>query len=326
VHLSTQILAGAVPRHADRNELHGEGIHVLPDGSEEAGRLVLGGNLGSVHTIMRQVPGTLESSEEFADGRDECGGLSKIDPRANAAVLSIDRAKGPSRKSLESHLAAALRSEDSELHQILSALEEISNGLKSGALNERSLDNALQRAASCAMRQSLLDREIRCLAVTDDLTGIYNRRGFLASATHHLKLAHRNSQDALLLYCDVDNLKGINDTFGHEAGDLALTRAAEALTATFRDSDILARLGGDEFAVLASDASIASRQVIVPRIEQSLEKANIRESRFKLSFSIGMARFDPRAASTLGELMAHADWDMYLHKRQHRRADSASSA
>jgi GGDEF domain-containing protein len=66
--------------------------------------------------------------------------------------------------------------------------------------------------------------------------------------------------------------------------------------------------------------------VIVPRIEQSLEKANIRESRFKLSFSIGMARFDPRAASTLGELMAHADWDMYLHKRQHRRADSASSA
>jgi two-component system cell cycle response regulator len=274
---------------------------------------------------MGQLRGALQSSEECGASRNECESRSETDPRANAAVLSIDRGKGASRKNLESHLASALRSEDSELDQILSALEEISNGLKSGALNERSLENALQRAASCAIRQSLLDREIRCLAVTDELTGLYNRRGFLASVTHHLKLAHRNSQDALLLFCDVDNLKGINDSFGHEAGDVALIRAAEALTETFRDSDILARLSGDEFAVLASDASIASRQVIVPRIEESLEKANIAESRFKLSFSIGMARFDPRAARTLGELMAHADWDMYLHKRRHRKSGSVCS-
>jgi diguanylate cyclase (GGDEF)-like protein len=275
---------------------------------------------------MWQVPGALQSSEEYAASRDEREGLSKTDPRANAAVLSIDRGKGTPKNTLESLLASALRSEDSELDEILSVLEEISSGLKSGALNERSLDNALQRAASCAMRQSLLDREIRCLAVTDDLTGLYNRRGFLASATHHLKLAHRNSQDALLLFCDVDNLKGINDSFGHKAGDVALIRAADALKETFRDSDILARLGGDEFAVLASDASIASRQVIVPRIERSLEKANIAESRFKLSFSIGMARFDPKVAHTLGELTAHADWDMYLHKRRHRRSGSVCSA
>ena len=275
---------------------------------------------------MRQVRGALQSSEECACSHDESESLSKIDPRANVAVLSINRAKGASKNTLESLLASALRSEDSELDEILSALEEISNGLKSGALNERNLDNALQRAASCAMRQSLLDREIRCLAITDDLTGLYNRRGFLASATHHLKLAHRNSQDALLLFCDVDNLKGINDSFGHKTGDAALIRAADALTETFRDSDILARLGGDEFAVLASDTSIASRQVIVSRIEDSLEKENLAEPRFKLSFSIGMARFDPRAANTLGELTAHADWDMYLHKRRHSRQSARYSA
>src|SRR5580658_723752 len=268
---------------------------------------------------MRQVPGALRSSEECAAGREEYAGSFEADPRATPAVLSIDRGKGASKSPLESHLAAALRSEDSELDQILSALEEISNGLKSGAHNESSLEKALQRAASCAMRQSLLDREIRFLAVTDDLTGLFNRRGFLASATHHLKLAHRNSQDALLLFCDVDNLKGINDSFGHEAGDVALMRAANALADTFRDSDILARLGGDEFAVLASQASIPNRQAMLPRIEGNLEKVNAGESRFKLSFSIGMARFDARAAQTLGELMAHADWDMYLHKRRHRR-------
>ena len=115
---------------------------------------------------MRPALGSLQSSEDCVTSRDERESLSETDPRANAAVLSIDRGKGASRKTLESHLASALRSEDSELDQILSALEEISNGLKSGVLNERSLDNALQRAASCAMRQSLLDREIRCLAVT----------------------------------------------------------------------------------------------------------------------------------------------------------------
>jgi two-component system cell cycle response regulator len=267
---------------------------------------------------MRKVPGASRSFEEYAAGREEYAGPSEADPRANAAVLSIDRGKGPSKSALESLLASALRSKDSELDQILSALEEISNGLKSGARNQSSLEKVLQRAASCAMRQSLLDREIRFLAVTDDLTGLFNRRGFLASATHHLKLAHRHSQDALLLFCDVDNLKGINDSFGHAAGDVALIRAANALADTFRDSDILARLSGDEFAVLASEASIPNRQAIVPRIEENLEKVNAEESRFKISFSIGMARFDSGAARTLGELMAHADWDMYLHKRRHR--------
>jgi two-component system, cell cycle response regulator len=267
---------------------------------------------------MRQVPGALRSSEEHGAGRYEYEGPSETGPRSNAAVLSIDGVTSAPKDTLESYLASALRSEDSELDQILSALEEISNGLKSRALKESTLDNALQRAASCAMRQSLLEREIRCLAVTDDLTGLYNRRGFFAAATHHLKLAQRNSQDALLVFCDVDNLKGINDCFGHKAGDVALIRAADALAETFRDSDILARVSGDEFAVLASDASIPCSQAIVPRIEKNLQKANAEESRFELSFSIGMARFDSEAARTLGELMAHADWDMYLHKRRHR--------
>ena len=244
--------------------------------------------------------------------------LSPVHHRSNAKVVSMHRGQGARKDSLRSALDSVLRSNDPELDQILSALEEISNGLKSGALNTGSLNNALQRAASCALRQSLTDREIRCLAVSDELTGLYNRRGFLASATHQLKLAHRQSEDVLLLFCDVDNLKYINDSFGHHEGDLALVRAADALEETFRDSDILARLGGDEFAVLASDASIPNRQAIVPRIEKSLEKANAEESRYTLSFSIGVARFNPQTPASLGELMARADQDMYVHKKFHR--------
>jgi two-component system cell cycle response regulator len=252
--------------------------------------------------------------------RDE-EALETVSPmfrQSSTKVVSMDRGHSAPKETLTAALDAALRSADPELDEILSALEEIAKGLKSGARNAPKLENALQRAASCALRQSLMDREIRSLAVTDELTGLYNRRGFLAAATHQLKVAHRQGVDALLLFCDVDNLKQINDSFGHREGDLALVRAADALEETFRDSDILARLSGDEFAVLALDASSPSRQAIVPRIEKSLEKANAQELRYPLSFSIGMARFDPRTPTSLGELMARADQEMYAHKKTRR--------
>jgi len=265
---------------------------------------------------------SLRGSGNCTAGQGDPEGLSPGDLKSNDRVLSIARGRSILRETLESLLSSALRSEDAELDQILSALEEISNSAKSGGLSARSLDKALQRAASCAVRQSLLDREVRSLAITDELTGLYNRRGFLASATHQLKLAHRNTQDVLLLFCDVDNLKGINDSFGHREGDLAIIRAADALEETFRDSDIVARLGGDEFAVLASVASVPNGRAIIPRIEKNLEKANAEESRYRLSFSIGIARFHPETSSSLGELMARADQDMYLHKKYESRPAS----
>jgi len=261
---------------------------------------------------------SLQSLDECLREPEDRERLSAMHLESNAKALSAARENGSPRESVESALRSVLRSNDPELDQILCALEEISNGLKSGAPNARSLDNALRRAASCALRQSLMDREIRCLALTDELTGLNNRRGFLAAAIHQLKLAHRQGEDVLLLFCDVDNLKQINDSFGHHEGDLALVRAAAALKETFRDSDILARLGGDEFAVLASDASIPSRLAIVPRMENILEKANAACMRYRLSFSIGVARFDPHTPASLGELMARADQDLYVHKRLRR--------
>lgn len=302
-------------------------IQGSPDGSLKGVKLQL--LTLDLSTLVPRVNGAMSQRGPLQDkhiGDKEAP--ESIDPvyhAPNAKVLSMDRGKNSSNKPLETALYSALRSNDPELEQILSALEEISNGLKSGAPNSRSLDNALQRAASCALRQSLIDREIQSLAVTDDLTGLYNRRGFLASATTQLKLAHRHSENVLLLFCDVDNLKEINDSFGHQAGDVALVQAAVALQETFRDSDILARLGGDEFAVLASDASFPNRNAIVPRIEKSLERWNAQEGRYTLSFSIGVARFDPQAAVSLGELMARADQDMYVHKKFHRRVRISKS-
>jgi len=178
---------------------------------------------------------------------------------------------------MESLVTSAFTSEDRELDKILRALSDLSKTFISGAVDPVAVDATLKRAALWAVQKSLLDREVRSLAITDDLTGFFNRRGFLASVTQQLKLARRDTQSVLLFYFDVDDLKAINDSFGHREGDLALIRTADALEETFRDSDVLARLSEDEFAVLAWEACIPHTQVILSRMEKHLEKVNAEE-------------------------------------------------
>jgi len=122
------------------------------------------------------------------------------------------------------------------------------------------------------------------------------------------------------LFCDVDNLKKINDNFGHHEGDLALIRAADALEQSFRGSDIVSRLGGDEFVVLASETSQQTQEIILRRLEKNLRKSGAIETRYDLSLSVGVARFDPKRAITLGELMVQADKAMYEKKNSARKA------
>jgi diguanylate cyclase (GGDEF)-like protein len=112
------------------------------------------------------------------------------------------------------------------------------------------------------MKQAILDRELRQQALTDDLTCLFDRRGFFAAATQQLKRAMRNSERQLLFFCDLDGLKQINDKCGHLEGDLALIRVAEALEKSFRRSDIVARLAGDEFVVLAIETDESCEEML----------------------------------------------------------------
>jgi PAS domain S-box-containing protein len=89
-----------------------------------------------------------------------------------------------------------------------------------------------------------MEEELRMLSLTDELTGLYNRRGFLTLCEQQLKMANRAKQGVYMLYADVDGLKKINDSLGHKEGDYALINTARVLTDTFRESDIIARLGG----------------------------------------------------------------------------------
>jgi diguanylate cyclase (GGDEF)-like protein len=227
-------------------------------------------------------------------------------------------------KDLEGSLISALLSTDKDLSHILNELDRISDALRSGKPEEEILRVAVHPAVWYAVKHALIERELRHLALCDDLTSLYNRRGFFAAATQQLKVARRNQKPALLLFCDLDSLKSINDAFGHREGDLALVRAADALETVFRDSDVLARISGDEFAVLATDLPPRHQQTIFARLQKALNRAGKDEPRYELSLSCGTAWFDPHNPVSLGALMEEADRAMYERKRSSRTPETAT--
>jgi diguanylate cyclase (GGDEF)-like protein len=264
--------------------------------------------------LLGDIGGT-QASRNDADSNSERAGAEAPALVRNGKVLSVAGRGRLVEQDVEEMLSSALLASDSELGGILREVDEITKGLDASDPDKQTLRVAIHPAVWGAVRQALLDRELRRLALTDDLTCLYNRRGFFAAATQQLKLALRNQHCLLLFFFDLDELKKINDSFGHAEGDLAITRAADVLEATFRRSDILARLGGDEFAVLASETCNRTEGLISRRLENNLRKGNKNEPRYQLSFSLGVAKFDPKRAVSLGELMAEADQAMYERKR-----------
>ena len=234
-------------------------------------------------------------------------------------VLPMGKRKPGSDEHLGELLSTVLPSQDSELAHIVVEMVQMSRTMKTNARNVQTLTDAVKRVVQCAVKQCLLDRELRSLALADDLTGLYNRRAFLTLASQQLKLSRRNAQGLLLFFVDVDNLKQINDTYGHHEGDLAILRVADTLEDCFRDSDIIARIGGDEFVVLALETTGESQEPILRRLETGLEASNARESRYQVSLSVGVAKFDPKHPVSLGDLVSIADRMMYVEKRKRRR-------
>jgi diguanylate cyclase (GGDEF)-like protein/PAS domain S-box-containing protein len=171
-----------------------------------------------------------------------------------------------------------------------------------------------------AIGRKRLEEEIRSLSLTDELTGLNNRRGFTLLAEQEVKLAFRMKRAMLLFFGDIDNLKTINDTWGHAQGDLVLKKISAILKVNFRDSDILARFGGDEFVVLAVDSSKESAEIITNRIQATLQACKpIEGESYHLSLSLGVARYNPDAPITLDELIAQADGQMYQEKQARKR-------
>lgn len=163
--------------------------------------------------------------------------------------------------------------------------------------------------------------KLETLSLQDDLTGLYNRRGFFTIAAEHFKMADRNKTKMFLLFMDLDNLKNINDTLGHHKGDQALIGIARILEATFRRSDVKGRMGGDEFAVFPVGATPEGMEKAIGRLEKNIQSFNqSKKNPFHLSVSMGVSHYDPEHPSTIDELMVRADKLMYEEKRRKGRA------
>lgn len=166
----------------------------------------------------------------------------------------------------------------------------------------------------------LTEEKLLSLSNTDELTGLFNRRGFFALAGQQLKMAVRMEKGMSLLSADLDDLKRINDTFGHQEGDRALIRTAEILRESFRDVDIIARIGGDEFVVLLIEPAYGKLDVYTDRLQKKLQLHNLRfERAYTLSISIGAAHYEPGSQSSIDDLIAKADRSMYEQKRNKKR-------
>jgi diguanylate cyclase (GGDEF)-like protein len=161
------------------------------------------------------------------------------------------------------------------------------------------------------------EAEVRQLSVTDELTGLYNRRGFFLLAEQQLKIARRTQTSYFILFADLDGLKNINDTFGHEMGDRVIVDTGQILKETFREADIVARLGGDEFAIFIPTFSGDSSNFHI-RLQENIERFNQQSERAYISISLGVQSGDLNNEFSLEQLVAKADKLMYEHKRTKR--------
>lgn len=203
------------------------------------------------------------------------------------------------------------------------AVQAVRAGAQDCLVKHEIMGSALARAIRYAIERQQLQNERDRISLSDSLTGLYNRRGFFVLANEQLKLLHRSPQGLLLLLCDVDKMKAINDTFGHSRGDQTLIDASVVLRTTFRASDILARLGGDEFAIVAIGTMPATAELLQARLQAILNKHNAQSDRpYQLSFSVGVAGVAPDEQATIEELISKADQEMYEQKRARRKARS----
>jgi len=161
----------------------------------------------------------------------------------------------------------------------------------------------------------MANEKIQRLSLTDDLTGLYNRRGFTLLASQEMRAMRRNGLTGWLLFADLDGLKRANDRFGHERGDQLLRAAARTMRETFREEDVVARLGGDEYVVFGIGDEAPTG--VDSRLQSAIDIYNMDSGgEEKLSVSTGVVRCDLACNATLENLMARADEAMYEVKRR----------
>jgi diguanylate cyclase (GGDEF)-like protein/PAS domain S-box-containing protein len=181
---------------------------------------------------------------------------------------------------------------------------------------ETSLAQRVRELEAAILEREKAEKILQTLALTDELTGLFNSRGLFALAEQQLRSDRRLGQSSLLIYADIDGLKDINDSLGHSEGSLAIAKTADILRQTFRKSDIIARVGGDEFAILAPNVSASELGIITDHLAENLRMYNEQGNReYQLALSVGAIAIDSSTDLSLDQLIARADQIMYEQKR-----------
>jgi diguanylate cyclase (GGDEF)-like protein/PAS domain S-box-containing protein len=168
-----------------------------------------------------------------------------------------------------------------------------------------------------AIERKRMEEELKKLAHYDTLTGAYNRGYGLELLQRQLKLSKRDKSPLLLAYSDLDNLKDINDEFGHDEGDKAMVQVAKLFKSILREVDIITRMGGDEFLLIFLDSSLNEIPIIRKRLGKELVRLNqISKKPYEIDFSTGFSNYDPDNPQLMDELIRIADQNMYKEKKR----------
>ena len=176
--------------------------------------------------------------------------------------------------------------------------------------------HALSRILRYAIMRHKGRVELQSLSLIDDLTSLYNRRGFMLFSQQQLSIAIRTKRGMILFFIHIEGLNEISEKFGHQYEDLAKIETANILKEAFRESDIIARHGRDEFTAMAIESFDASNEIIITRLQDELESRNKQENRqYKLSLCIGTAYYDTEELCTIEELINRAKKSMIEQKK-----------
>lgn len=198
---------------------------------------------------------------------------------------------------------------------------KIQNGLNIGTLclldeTPREMDEEDQQLFKDL--GAMIEQEIKSiqLATLDALTLISNRYGFLILVEHSFKMCRRNKVPMSFLLFDLNKFKAINDEYGHHEGDFVLTKFAQLMIGTFRNSDVVGRLGGDEFVAMITSFNEENADTILARFDVAVEEANTTMNKpYKIEYSVGLVHFQHNTKKTPEEMIQAADAAMYRNKK-----------
>ncbi len=198
-------------------------------------------------------------------------------------------------------------------------IEAVKKGAQDYLVRSEISERILRRAIIYSLeRHDILDSLYRA-TIVDELTGLYNRRGLYTLGNQQVELAKRHDDDIFIFYLDLDGMKKINDTLGHEFGDKALIETSNIMHKSFRTTDILSRLGGDEFVVVAVKAQHEFIPIIIQRVKDYVKKQNASNKKYQISISIGVSKIDLESKSPLDDAIHDADKKMYQSKIKNKK-------